>query len=148
MDNDHLINELMDAFIQIKGKPFHKLSQCEGLSHNEKLMLFLIHDMTLDNKVSLSQIRHKINLAPSTVTPIITSLESKGLVKRIIDEKDRRNIFLKLSGKGIEYTNMAHEKMKENLKEYIEYMGELDTKELIKLLRKTVNFIEERKIDK
>ncbi|MEG2310551.1 MAG: MarR family transcriptional regulator [Clostridia bacterium] len=145
MDDNELIEKLMKMFMLIKSTHFHNIIQMDELTHNEKLVLFLLHEISIENEISLSVLREKIKLAPSTITPIITSLEAKGLITRKIDKIDRRNIHLKLSLKGIKYTTLAHTQLVYNIKEYINYMGKDDTKELIKLLSKTAEYIKERK---
>lgn len=151
MKNQQLANELIEQFMGIKRQHFHNIIKVEGHTHNEKLVLFLMYDILSETKeevVSLAILRKKIRLAPSTVTPILNSLEEKGLIERIIDKKDRRNIYIKLSEKGKKFTSKAHEKLEDIVYSYIEYMGEEDINEFIRLFKKTEKFIEERmKID-
>lgn len=148
MPNIKLANELMDTFMRIKNQQFHKIIEVDGYTHNEKLVLFILHDIYLEtgeNKILLSTLRDRIKLAPSTITPLISSLEKDGLIERVIVKEDRRNIYLKLSKKGISFTNEAHTNLYNNINRYIEYMGENDTKEFIRLLTKTKQFFNERK---
>lgn len=148
MSNNKLAEELMDVFMSIKNQQFHKIIEVDGYTHNKKLVLFILHDVYLEtgeNKILLSVLRDRIRLAPSTITPLIASLEKDGLIERVIVKEDRRNIYLKLSKKGINFTNEAHTSLYNNVSEYIEYMGENDTEEFIRLLLKTKKFFEERK---
>lgn len=139
-NNDKLIEELMYTF-----RKFKKIKLCndvnlEGLTHNELIVLFILNDISNNKKVLLSTLRERIRLAPSTVTPIITLLEEKGLIVRDIDKEDRRNIYICISPLGEEYTKKAQKYIKDEMNEYIEYIGEEDTKELIRLISKTINF--------
>lgn len=148
MVNQQLATDLMNVFMGIKNQHFHNIIKVEGHTHNEKLVLFLLHEiMGEENKdtILLSKLRDRLRLAPSTVTPIITSLENKGLIERVIDKSDRRNIYLKLSSKGIEFTQEAHDQLTRHIHEYIEYMGEEDTRAFMRLLEKTNDFFIERK---
>ncbi|MDD2376314.1 MAG: MarR family transcriptional regulator [Clostridia bacterium] len=145
--NNELIEELMRAFMDFKRNKIQNIASCEGLTHNEKMILFSLHDISKDNKVSLSVLRERMKLAPSTITPIITLLEEKELIERNIDKNDRRNIFLKISPKGEEQINRVQFEVKEVMFEYIKYMGEDDTKQLIRLISKTTEFFT-RKEDK
>jgi len=144
---NQLIEELMHTFMDFKRNKFQHVTSCEGLTHNEKLILFILHDISKDNKVSLSVLRERIKLAPSTITPIITLLEEKGLIERNIDKTDRRNIFLQISPKGTKQIDIVQIEVKEVMSKYIEYMGETDTKQLIRLITKTTEFFN-RKEDK
>lgn len=147
-DNSELIDELMHTFMNLKKIKFHNMVTCDGLTHNEKIVLFVLHDISKDSKVPLSALREKIKLAPSTITPIITLLEDKGLIERNIDKSDRRNIFLQISAKGEEHIDKVQFEVKKELSKYIKYMGEEDTKELIRLISKTINFFNGREENK
>lgn len=151
MSNNKLADELMNAFISIKSQQFHKIIETDGYTHNERLVLFILYDVYQEtgvNKILLSVLRDRIKLAPSTITPLISSLEKDGLIERVIVKEDRRNIYLKLSKKGINFTNDAHTNLYNNINEYIEYMGEKNTEEFIRLLLKTRQFFKNRKENK
>jgi DNA-binding MarR family transcriptional regulator len=142
-----LIEELVNTFMNFKRVKFQNATSFGGLTHNEKMILFILDDISKDNLVSLSVLRERIGLAPSTITPIITLLEEKGLIERNIDKNDRRNITLRISPKGEEYTNKVQKEIKDKMSKYIEYIGENDTKQLIRLISKTTDFFS-RKEDK
>mgnify|MGYP001623963065 FL=1 len=152
MDNEQLANQLMESFLNIKSKYLHNIIKIDGYPKNEKIILFLLYDFkekTGEDKILLSKLRERINLAPSTVTPIITSLEKKGLINRIIDKNDRRNIFIGLSKKALKEASFAKQELKNNIYGYIEYMGKEDTQEFIRLIEKTNNYFKkERKVKK
>lgn len=141
MKNEKLTYELLDAITSLKKTKFHDMCPKDNLSSNERMILFIIHNLNKDNRISLSVIREKIKLAPSTITPIISSLEKKGLVAREIDKIDRRNIYVYLSVEGKKFTKKVDNELKGILCEYIKYMGENDTNEIIRLMKKTREFI-------
>lgn len=140
-----IIDELMDTLIKFKSHQIKNCINTPNMTRNQMLTMYILHDLEENNKISLLKLRKNMKLAPSTVTPIITSLEKDGLILRKIDESDRRNIFLTLTKKGREYTEYIHDKMQKDLGEYIEYMGEDAIYSLIDNINKTINFFEERK---
>lgn len=140
-----IIDELMEALIKFKNHQIKNCINTPNMTHNQMLAMYILHDLEENNKISLLKLRKNMRLAPSTITPIITSLEKDGLILRKIDESDRRNIFLTLTKKGREYTEYIHDKMQKDLSEYIEYMGENEIYSLIDNINKTINFFEERK---
>lgn len=142
--SNELIEELVSTFRNFKRIKFQNDSSCGDLTHNEKMILFILSDISKDSIVSLSTLRERMKLAPSTITPIITLLEEKGLIQRNIDENDRRNIFLRISTKGEEYINKVQIEIKNKMSKYIEYIGENDTKQLIRLISKTTDFFERK----
>lgn len=139
-NKDELIEELVHSFRDFKRIKLQNSFGCSELTHNERIILFVLNDISNDNKVSLSVLRERIKLAPSTITPIITLLEEKGLIERNIDKTDRRNIFLSISPKGQEYTKKVQADINGEMSKYIDFIGEEDTKQLIRLIKKTTEF--------
>lgn len=148
MKSQQQARAFIDLVMGLKKQHFHSMIKEEGYTQNEKLVLYLIHETlkrTKEDKVSLSHLRKRIQLAPSTVTPILNSLENKGVIQRLIDPLDRRNIFVKLSEKGISYTSQVYQELEKVIETYIEYMGEEDMDQFIRLIKKTNEFFLERK---
>ena len=148
MKNEDLVYDLIESMMELKRVKSHSICIGDDLSVNERIVLFIIRNMGDDNKILLSKIRDKIKLAPSTVTPIITSLEEKGIIKRKIDTKDRRNIYIYLSAKGKDFTKEVDNKLTGLLEEYIKYMGEEDSLEIIRLINKTKEYVNRGKGEK
>ncbi len=144
MENSELVDKMLDIFVKLKNSHFHEIAKVDGLSQNEKIVLVIMHE-NMKTEMSLTLLREKMKLAPSTITSIITTLEEKDLIKRVIDKNDRRNIFIKLSKKGYEYTERAHKEFKEKIEKYVKFMGKDDTNELIRLISKTTDYFNERR---
>ena len=144
MESKELIKKISQVFIQMKKLRLVNLANMEDLTHNQKLLLYILHENSVNGSVLLTDIRKKLKLAPSTVTPIITSLEDAGFIKRNIDKNDRRNIYIEITKKGEEYTNMVHSQINKRINEFVEYMGYKDTNELIKLMEKTIYFFDDK----
>ena len=132
MEEKELGKKLSKTLIQIKRIKLASLADMDYLTHNQKLVLYLLHENSVNGSVLLTEIREKLKLAPSTVTPIITSLENEGYIKRNIDKNDRRNIYIEITSKGKEYTNMVHSQVTK------------DTNDLIRLMNKTINYFENK----
>lgn len=146
MTNNELLYQLIEALNNLKKDRFDFMyHHIDDLSNNERMILFIIHNLSKKDKISLSTIRDKIKLAPSTITPIITSLEKRGLIERKIDESDRRNIFVLLSNDGKKLTKRVDNELKAHLNEYIQYMGDTDILKLIYLIDKTNEFFKKKK---
>ncbi len=141
MKNNDLVYELIESMLELKKVKSHSICIDDNLSGNEKMVLFIIKNIGNDNGILLSKVRNKIKFAPSTVTPIITSLEEKGLIERKIDKKDRRNIYIYLSEKGEKFTENVNDRWRSSLKGYIDYIGEKDALEIIRLINQTKEYI-------
>lgn len=62
------------------------------------------------SNLSVKELAWNMNLTPSRITFIITSLEQKNLIEREMDKKDRRNIRLKLKKEAESFVNEIYEK--------------------------------------
>lgn len=63
-----------------------------------------------DRSLPVKTLVERINLSGSRLTRILGTLEKRGFVQRVIDEKDRRSITVNLSKKGIELSNKLEER--------------------------------------
>ena len=142
---DDLVKSVKEVIISIKKLRYNNIFKDDNITNNEKMALYIISKFKKDDKVSLIKLRECLNLAPSTVTPIITSLENKGYIEREIDKNDRRNIYLKLSKIGYEHIKLVDEKLTNSINEYIDFMGYENVENLIKLLNKTNEFVKMKK---
>lgn len=151
MDNSKAY-EFFKAFIMLKKSKMEEIIKFKSENtQSENMILVAISEKTLndnlvnnilkskvkDNKIHLNKLREFMNIAPSTITPIITSLEEKGYVVREIDKEDRRNIYVHLTKKGIQHTKTMQSGLINNINEYIKFMGKEDTDEFIRLINKT-----------
>lgn len=142
--NEGLKEKLLEKFISMKNLQFQNMICIDGLTFGEKRILFIIYKKMKNDKISLSVLRESLNLAPSTITPLITLLEGKNLIKREIDKEDRRNIYLRISKEGKEYSIRSYNQMNQIMDRYIKFMGEQDINRLIDLLSKTLDFFKNR----
>ncbi|MEG1142046.1 MAG: winged helix DNA-binding protein, partial [Clostridia bacterium] len=95
---EKLVNELIETFMKFKKLQMHNIFCNEDLSYNES---YILHKLNKESSnVHLSIIRDKLKLAPSSITNLITSLEEKKYITRVIDKKDRRNIYIKITDEG------------------------------------------------
>ncbi len=53
-----------------------------------------------NNEVTISELSNKLYQAPSTITDLVDRMESKELVQRVRDSKDRRIVRIKALNKG------------------------------------------------
>lgn len=159
MDKNSKVYEFLKTFIMFKKSHIGGIIKFKSdNTQNENIALVIISEKTSeeslindilnnkvkDNKLHLNKLREIMDLAPSTITPIITSLEEKGYVLRNIDKEDRRNIYISLTKKGEEYTLNMLKGLLDNLNEYIKFMGIEDTNEFIRLINKTNEYTKSR----
>jgi DNA-binding MarR family transcriptional regulator len=91
---------------------------------------------------TISELSRKFMLDPSTLVPVIDTLERKGLVARGKDPNDRRRIPVSLTDQGTNLINsvqLAHED--DVLYQCLDRWGRHKTRILLKLLREVVKHL-------
>lgn len=143
---DETVNELLTALYMIKrghGGTVPKVP----IRKSEMFALMTIGKLILKypDGIKLSTLSKTLNLAPPTVTPMINSLEESGFIIRVGSKQDRRVVFIQLTEMGQTFLTEKEKHFKSNIQALVEYLGQEDTKELIRLVRKTANFLEQFK---
>jgi DNA-binding MarR family transcriptional regulator len=75
------------------------LSAAHGISVKEFDVLITLFNAPED-RLRMTELAERVVLSPSGVTHLVTRLERDGLVRRIVDEGDRRSFFAALTPAG------------------------------------------------
>lgn len=94
--------------------------------------IFILKFLFLNDKIGISELRKKLNIAKAQMSIILKKLEEANLIKKEIDEKDKRKIWIKLTPKGKTEIEILNEKIKKNMKKML---SKLDEKELEKIIK-------------
>lgn len=105
---------------QIKYKPMKSLCYIREVyqaitdfeSYYQQSYKLNLHEITVlgflyEEKLNSGQLSKELKLSPSNTSKIIRSLESKGFIERIVGEKDRRQMYFRLTSKGIDRVNIV-----------------------------------------
>ena len=85
-----------------------------------------------DEVVNIKTLGNRIYLNSGTLTPLIKKLDQKGLVQKIRDEDDERNLNISLTNEGLKVQQYLHEVTEEVYKE-LKFEGN-DMEQLISIL--------------
>lgn len=108
--------------LMITHKSLHRL-------YLEKLGLFfgqprLLQVIKLNPKLTQNDLVEKLGVSKEAISVSVRRLEKKGLIRREVDEKDKRKYLLSLTNEGLElldevliHQNAAYEKLLEPLNE-------------------------------
>ncbi len=111
-----------------------------GISH---LQYGLLHMLTHESG-TISELSRKFTLDPSTLVPVVDSLERKGLVKRERDPNDRRRIPITLTDAGLELVRSVPMMSDDDaLLTGLRDMGEESAQQLLDLLHELVRQLPE-----
>ncbi len=84
--------------------------------------------------MTVSEISKHLHVTPPSVTQVLNSLESRGLVERHMHATDRRVIVVTLTRRGEHVANEAREVISTKMQGLIEYLGEQKSNQLADLL--------------
>lgn len=138
MEYQKKAKELMDyIFIAERNKQsfFNMISE---MSKGEVAVLFYL--MNEKDGAYANDISHFFEINTSRVAAILNSLCKKGFVKREPDMQDKRKIHVYLTKQGKEYGHQRKEMLVMHVSEILRSLGEEDTKEYIRIVKKISEF--------
>ncbi len=124
--------------------------------HSQKLMhqyqitgpqLWCLIALIENGPLPATVLAQKVYLSPSTVVGIVDRLEEKGLALRTRGSKDRRQVQIAATEKGIALAAAAPSPLQESLAEALKELPELEQISITLSLEKVVDLMEARKID-
>lgn len=152
LTHEQLVDEQSQKLINIFFQ-FHKLkwwspNRSLGFKKSEMRLIFMLRDLELHlkRKVSVSDISNYLRVTSPSVTHLLNSLEKKGVVKRTQDENDRRSVRVELTDAGLEITNSADKKLKNNFNGLIEELGLEQTAQLHELLSEVIKYFNKKNL--
>ena len=89
----------------------------------------ILFQLNKNGKMTMGELAKAINRDKSTATVLVRKLENEGFVSIINDENDKRNKYILLSKKGMEYTKITSEISEELLSTF--YKGFSDQEKQI-----------------
>lgn len=132
---DLLTQELAQTFNQ-----FRRLGPPKGAHHGLKpgeffLLTTLINSMPSDAAgLKASDLSNRLQVTPAAVTHLINDLEKAGYVERVSDPSDRRIVLIRPTEAGVKMMEVANARFLDNLKGLVEFLGEDDSREFIRLI--------------
>lgn len=130
-----LSEEFAETFVRLN-KTMMESPHSEKVKRNEFGLLMLISSrITPEVKgVKASELSTILDITPAAVTHMINSLEEKGFVDRLADKRDRRVVLVRPTPAGIDALETMKKHYLEGLIEMIDFLGEKDSKELLRIL--------------
>jgi DNA-binding MarR family transcriptional regulator len=145
--NQKISMDLTQELFQIMKRfprPKLKQSSIDGLTRSEyELLVMLV--MNLDaNKtaLSVSELADLLIITPAGVTHLINPLEDRGYIKRLQDRNDRRIVLIGLTDMGTEVAEALIAEVQEQLIGLVNHLGEEDSKTLVDLMSRAIEFFD------
>ncbi|MEK3733084.1 MarR family transcriptional regulator [Paenibacillus sp. FSL M8-0334] len=90
--------------------------------------------------LKVSEISNRMRVTSPTITQFVKGLEKKGLVERVIDEKDRRAVRVCLTAEGKRVVEEVQDNVTRYMNGLVDYLGEEDSRKLTELLNKASTY--------
>ncbi|MDQ7094370.1 MarR family winged helix-turn-helix transcriptional regulator [Desulfosporosinus sp. PR] len=132
MDYERLARDLLAVMYQMRGRNPQK--QLSDSVHGENFVLSYISEH--EGNVIPSDISHAMGTTSARIAAVLNSLEGKGLISRRIDAEDRRRILIDLTAAGRERVHEHHQMIMSHITKMLQYLGEDDAKEYIRIMKK------------
>ena len=133
-----------DLFQLMKQFPRPKLKQSsiDGLTRSEyELLVMLVMSLGDDKKAfTVTEISTLLQITPAGVTHLINPLEEAGYIERLQAPNDRRIVLIGLTDKGTKVAESLISEVQEQLIGLINHLGEEDSKTLIRLMSKSIEY--------
>jgi DNA-binding MarR family transcriptional regulator len=138
------IDLTQDLFQLMKRFPRLKLKQSfiDGLTRSEyELLVMLVMCLGEDQTaLSVTELSNMLQITPAGVTHLINPLEQVGYIKRLQAPNDRRVVLIGLTDKGTQVAEALIGEVQEQLIGLISYLGEEDSKTLILLMTRSIEY--------
>ena len=140
MDYNKLAAELMSCMMSVRRIKPHK--HMEEALHGEGFVLgYIAHH---GGNALPGEIGHHMKVSTARIATALNNLEKKGLISRRIDPNDRRQILVGITQEGRELTDRHQRHVMEDTAKMLEYLGEHDAKEYVRIMRRLAEFRPER----
>jgi DNA-binding MarR family transcriptional regulator len=97
---------LISQVRQLQGRAFEKMLKHSGIEAFNGAQGRILYVLWEHEKLSITEIGRLTSLAKTTLTSMLDRMEAGGLVERIPDKKNRRQIFVTITEKAKGYKQM------------------------------------------
>ncbi|HPT83855.1 MAG TPA: MarR family transcriptional regulator [Limnochordia bacterium] len=146
MPQGDLVLEFMETLESLKtcGRAFFR---CSGPVRGSamRLLLLLHHHVGPDDPgLQPSELGELLQLTRPTITTLVNTLEEQGLVERAGTDGDRRVVHVRPTARGAALVQEARAELTRRISGFMDYLGEGDSQELLRLLRRMRTFLQEQ----
>jgi DNA-binding MarR family transcriptional regulator len=142
-----LAEELAQMLLHFRRFGPHNKESSLGMRPSEYMMLaMLVHSESFRERgAKISDLGNRMQITPAAVTHMIDPLVASNFVERLDDSSDRRIVLIRPTPKGIDVVNSMVSRIIKKCEGLTAFLGEKDSKELLRLLNLTFTFFDEKK---
>lgn len=143
-EREELVQELMATFSWAQLRRLQQ-SPAQGLRQGERAVLFCLQ--LANGPMRTTEIAARLEVVPPAITPVINRLEKKGYLSRQADQNDRRAVTISLTQEGEKVLDREQEHLKKTLDGLLSYLGEEDSRHMLRLTKRIFEYYLENKED-
>jgi len=134
MKKEELMSDIINVLSDLSKKNTLNIFQSNLKGEN----FLLAHLFESGGESTPGRLAEFLNVSAARIAAILRSLETKSLIERFIDGNDKRHVIVKLTEQGKERVNSIRNEMIHHASETLENLGEEDSAELVRILKKIV----------
>ena len=134
METSEIVKEIMEIFIKPKNNKQQIQEIIGELSKGEVGILAYL--LNVNNNISSNELEKHLQVSSARIASTLNSLEKKGLIKRNKSEEDKRKIIISITQNGRTTIEKHREKVERYLKKMVETLGEKDSLEFIRIVKR------------
>ena len=131
--------DIGNNFCYVSGRFYYKFAKRYGMSD---IALYTLHLIYNSKECIQNDLADKLALPKQTICSILDNFEKKGYIKREINPKDKRNRFVSLTKKGIEFAKPIIEDLENLDKSVLKCLSDEDIKKYTDCQKEIIKFME------
>ncbi len=144
MDREELTQQLLETFDRVNTEKL--LDNLKFSLKGENLLLAILYD--LGGISTPSKLIENLDFTAARLSAITKSLEAKGFISKVQNEKDRRSTIITITDEGSAYFSELRQEILRNATSVIEQLGENDVNEFLRIIRKLTVIVDGMNSDK
>ena len=135
MEHDSLVDELFAIMREFSKVPFQE--QSRNFATGEMAILFYLN--SIQDGATAGDICNYLQVTTGRIASALNSLEKKNFIQRKTHEKDKRKVKVCITSYGRDYVLQNYDNGIVISRNVLENLGEEDTKEFIRIVKKLMN---------
>lgn len=135
-----LIDEMLQSLRIMKQLDARILKQLENEQNIPYKHILLVHELTKDHPVTLSEIKKAHHVSASAATQLVNHLDELGYIEKMAHPNDKRSTLISLSSNGLAIVKDLMDSFEKQFEQMIDYIGLEDSHRLNQILLKMIEF--------
>ncbi len=141
-EDQQIVHELMLLFKRFRNNRMQIVKFPEHQKINQGKLLMLLAETNQEKGMKVSQLSQHMGVTSPFVTQLLNSMESKQLIERRTDQKDKRIVRVFLTEEGKQQAKEVKTIIYKKFVGLVEYLGIEESRQLIALWNKSIVYFE------